>query len=372
MSDDPSPRWRETRRAVTIFDVARRAGVSTATVSRALAAPAQVAEATRNKVFAAIAATGYTPNATARNLRSKSTKMVLALLPGLGNSFWNVIINAVEEVLAKAGYGVIFGDTRNDPWRENHYDQLVRGGQVDGVLLFTGRLPREGFALLDRTIPITLVCNEVPGLEDLPLFEINNREAAREMTEHLIAKGHRRIAHITGPATNPEARERLRGYADALTAAGLPIADELIWPGDFNFESGVTGAGRFLALRDKPTAIFAASDEAAVGCIKVLKDGGYAVPRDVSVAGFDGIDYSALYEPALTTVLQPRAELGRRAAENLVRRMDRNAAPEPPSRTRLRCTLVIRDSVAAPAARAEVVTAERRAGAKARAARAAR
>ena len=105
--------------------------------------------------------------------------MVLALLPGLGNSFWNVIINAVEEVLTKAGYGVIFGDTRNDPWRENHYDQLVRGGQVDGVLLFTGRLPREGFALIDRTIPITLVCNEVPGLEDLPLFEINNRDAAR-------------------------------------------------------------------------------------------------------------------------------------------------------------------------------------------------
>src|SRR5262249_38381523 len=164
MSKVQPPKSSADRRAVTIFDVARRAGVSTATVSRALATPEQVAEQTRNKVFAAIAETGYTPNATARNLRSKSTKMVLALLPGLGNSFWNVIINAVEEVLTEAGYGVIFGDTRNDPWRENHYDQLVRGGQVDGVLLFTGRLPREGFALLDRAIPITLVCNEVAGL----------------------------------------------------------------------------------------------------------------------------------------------------------------------------------------------------------------
>ncbi len=350
MTTDPSRRSREPRRAITIFDVARRAGVSTATVSRALAAPAQVTEATRNKVFAAIEATGYTPNATARNLRSKSTKMVLVLLPGLGNSFWNVIINSVEEVLAKAGYGVIFGDTRNDPWRENHYDQLVRGGQVDGVLLFTGRVPREGFALLDRSIPITLVCNEVPGLEDLPLFEINNRDAAREMTEHIIANGHRRIAHIAGPAANPEARERIRGYSDALAAAGIPVEDELIWPGDFNFESGVEAAARFLAMSDKPTAIFAASDESAVGCMKALRDGGYTVPRDVSVAGFDGIDYSALYDPPLTTVLQPRAELGRLAAANLVRRMDRDLPPEPPRRTRLRCTLLIRNSVAPPAA----------------------
>src|SRR5258708_2682963 len=209
MSKDPPSTSIEQRRGVTIFDVARRAGVSAETVSRALAAPAQVTERTRNKVFAAIEETGYTPNVTARNLRSKSTKMVLALLPGLGNSFWNVIINAVEEVLTKAGYGVIFGDTRNDPWRENHYDQLVRGGQVDGVLLFTRRLPREGFALLDRTIRITLVCKGVPGLEDLPFFEINNRDAARLMTEHLIACGHRRIVHISGPATNPEALERI-------------------------------------------------------------------------------------------------------------------------------------------------------------------
>jgi len=349
MSKDLPSKSREPRRAVTIFDVARRAGVSTATVSRALAAPAQVTEATRGKVFAAIEATGYTPNVSARNLRSKSTKMVLALLPGLGNSFWNVIINAVEEVLTKAGYGVIFGDTRNDPWRENHYDQLVRGGQVDGVLLFTGRLPREGFALLDRTIPITLVCNEVPGLEDLPLFEIDNRDAARQMTEHLIACGHRRIAHISGPSTNPEALERVRGYSDALTAAGIPVEDELIWPGNFNFVSGAKGAERFLAMSDKPTAIFAASDEMAIACMKGLKDGGYAVPRDVSVAGFDGIDYSAMYDPALTTVLQPRAELGRLAADNLVRRMDRGAPVEPPRRTRIPCTLVIRDSVAPPA-----------------------
>jgi LacI family repressor for deo operon, udp, cdd, tsx, nupC, and nupG len=352
----PEPR----RRSVTILDVARRAGVSTATVSRALAVPDQVAEPTRTKVFAAIEETGFTPNATARNLRAQSTKMVLALLPGLGNSFWNVIINAVEEVLTKAGYGVIFGDTRNDPWRENHYDQLVRGGQVDGVLLFTGRLPREGFALLDRTLPITLVCNEVPDLKDLPLFEINNRESARMMVEYLVGCGHRRIAHVTGPATNTEANDRVRGYSDALAAAGIAIADDLVWPGSFTFASGAMAAERYLSLApaERPTAIFAASDEIAIGCMKALKDGGLAIPRDVSVAGFDGIDYSAMYDPALTTVLQPRAELGRLAAENLVRRMNRDSPPEPPKRTRIPCKLVIRDSVG-PAPGAVRGTAER-------------
>ena len=271
----PSRATEPERHAVTILDVAKRAGVSTATVSRALAMPDQVAEATRARVFAAIEETGFTPNATARSLRAKSTKMVLVLLPGLGNSFWTVIINAVEEVLTKEGYGVIFGDTRNDPWRENHYDQLVRGGQVDGVLLFTGRLPREGFALLDRIVPITLVCNEIVGVDDLPLFEVNNRDSARMMTEeYLIGLGHRRIAHVTGPDGNVEARERIVGYSEALTAAGIPVDGNLIWPGSFDFDAGSRAAERYRAAADKPTAIFTGSDEIAIALMKGLKDGG--------------------------------------------------------------------------------------------------
>ncbi len=338
-------------RSATIRDVARRAGVSTATVSRALAAPEQVAEPTRTRVFAAIEAIGYTPNAAARSLRAQSSKMVLALLPGLGNSFWNVIINATEEVLTREGYGVIFGDTRNDPRREAHYDQLVRGGTVDGVLLFAGRLPREGFALLNETIPITLVCNEVPNLSNLPLFEIDNHEAARQMTEYLIGRGHRRIAHIAGPSPNPEAAERIRGYSDALTAAGIAFDESLVWPGNFSFASGARAAERYLAMTDRPTAIFAASDEMAIGCLKALKDAGLSIPKDVSVAGFDGIDYSAMYDPALTTIIQPRAELGRLAAENLVRRMRREDMSDAPTRTRIPCSLVVRESVGPPPAR---------------------
>jgi LacI family repressor for deo operon, udp, cdd, tsx, nupC, and nupG len=343
---------RSKTQTVTILDVARRAGVSTATVSRALAAPERVADKTRAAVEAAIAETGYTPNAIAQGLRARSSKMVLALLPGLGNSFYTVIINAVEELLTEAGYGILFGDTRNDAKRDAHYDRLVRSGQVDGVLLLTGRLPRKDFAELDATVPITLVSNDIPEIKTLPVFEIANREAAREMVEYLIRLGHRRIAHITGPAGNIEARERLRGYRDALAAAGLPIDESLIWPGSFTFIAGTAAAKQYLASSDRPTAVFAASDEIAMGFIRAIKDAGLRVPDDLSVAGFDDIEYASFFDPALTTMHQPRAELGRLAAESLVRRMAGDSGPKPPRRTRLACTLVIRASVkplAAPA-----------------------
>jgi LacI family transcriptional regulator, repressor for deo operon, udp, cdd, tsx, nupC, and nupG len=337
---------RGARPSITIRDVARRAGVSTATVSRALADPERVAEPTREEVFRAIAETGFTPNAMARSLRARSTKMVLALLPGIGNSFYTPILNAVEEVLSLAGYGMIMGDTRMDSAREAHYDYLVRAGQVDGVMLLTGRLPHPSFAELDATIPIALICNDIPGLDRLTVIEIDNYDAARQAVQHLIALGHRRIGHALGPADNIESMYRLQGYRSALADAGLPVDDSIVWPGAFRFDAGVEVARRFLARPDPPTAIFTANDEMAMGFIRTVKDAGLSVPGDVSVVGFDDIEYARYFDPALTTVNQPRAELGRLAAQSILARMTGGAAP--PIRTRLTCTLVVRDSTSAP------------------------
>jgi LacI family repressor for deo operon, udp, cdd, tsx, nupC, and nupG len=334
------------QRTVTILDVARRAGVSTATVSRTLAQPGRVAEQTRAAVFAAIRETGFTPNATARNLRSRSTKMVLALLNGIGNVFYTPILNALEEVLFEAGYGVVMGDTRNDPGHEAHYDRLVRSGQVDGVLLLAGHLPSADFAELDRTVPITLICRDIPD-GALPVFETANRDAARRMIDHLVGVGHHRIAHVTGPRNNVEARDRIIGYRDGLSAAGIAVDETLIWDGSFDLAGGATAARHFLAMSERPTAVFCGNDHAAIGFIKTARDAGLSIPCDVSVAGFDDIEYSALYEPALTTMRQPRAELGRLAAEQLVRRMSGEAVATQ-RRTRLACTLIVRESVAPP------------------------
>ncbi|MEJ0011222.1 MAG: LacI family DNA-binding transcriptional regulator [Bauldia sp.] len=331
---------------MTIRDVARRAGVSTATVSRALADPERVAEATRAAVFAAIAEVGFTPNASARSLRARSTKMALALINGIGDSFYTAILNAIESTLFEAGYGLVMGDTRGTPGREKHYDQLVRSGQVDGVLLFSGRLPQQGFDSLAGQIPILLICNDIPELGELPVIEVANRDAAFQMVQYLISLGHRSIAHVTGPVNNVEAKERLRGVHEAAIASGLAPEDLIVWEGSFSFEAGTAAAQRFLALPVRPTAVFCASDQVAIGFIKAIRDAGLSVPEDVSVAGFDDIEYANLLSPALTTMRQPRAELGRRAAEHLVLRMsgDRKSMPQ---RTRLPCTLVIRDSVRA-------------------------
>jgi LacI family repressor for deo operon, udp, cdd, tsx, nupC, and nupG len=330
---------------VTIRDVARRAGVSTATVSRALADPERVAAQTRAAVFAAIEEVGFTPNASARSLRARSTMMALALINGIGDSFYTAILNSIESTLFESGYGLVMGDTRGAPSREKHYDHLVRSGQVDGVLLFSGRLPQQGFAELNRSIPILLICNDIPDLQSLSVVEVANRDAAFEMIQYLVHIGHRHIAHVTGPLSNIEAQERLRGVREAGAACG--IADNLIvWEGAFSVEAGAAAARRFLALKRRPTAVFCGSDQVAIGFIKAIRDAGVSVPEDVSVAGFDDIEYASLLSPALTTMRQPRAELGRLAAQQLVMRMrgDRKGIVE---RTRLPCALVVRDSVRA-------------------------
>jgi LacI family transcriptional regulator, repressor for deo operon, udp, cdd, tsx, nupC, and nupG len=333
------------RRTTTIMDVAHRAGVSTATVSRAITTPELVAEDTRARVTAAIAETGYTPNATARNLRARSTRTVLALLPGMSNTFFTPILNALEDTLSAAGYGLLIGDTRNDPERERLYARLIRAGQVDGVILFTGHLPRDDAPMAaEDHPPVTLICNEIPGDQAHSVFDVANRDAAREAVEHLIAAGHSRIAHIAGPPDNIEARERRRGYAEALVRAGIAFDVRIVWGDSFRWQSGVEAAGHFLASSNRPTAVFASSDDAAIGFIKTLRAANLRTPADVSVVGFDDIDLADVIDPPLTTMRQPRSELGRLAAEDILKRMAAGHDASP-TRMRLPCDLIVRESV---------------------------
>jgi LacI family repressor for deo operon, udp, cdd, tsx, nupC, and nupG len=351
--------------AVTIRDVAAKAGVSTATVSRALTSPEQVRPEARAAVAAAIRETGYTPNATARNLRARSTKMVLALVPGMSNTFFNPILNAIEDTLWASGYGMIIGETGHNPAKEAHYARLVRSGQVDGVILFTGRIPRDEAGVLSPgQIPMAIVCVEIPGEDGVSVFDAANRAAAQAAVDHLIAGGHRRIAHIHGPPDNTEARERRCGYADALRAAGITADDSLIWSNGFRHENGVESAHLYLSLDRRPTAVFAGADAAAIGFIKTVRRAGVRVPEDVSVVGFDDLDSAEVIDPPLTTMHQPRDELGRAAASDLILRMSGEATCLAPTRVRLPCPLVKRGSVREIAApKAKPKTRRRRASA---------
>jgi LacI family repressor for deo operon, udp, cdd, tsx, nupC, and nupG len=275
--------------------------------------------------------------------------MVLALIPRLGSPFFTPFLDSVTDLLAESGLCVTVGDLRGSAKKEGHYARLIGEGQFAGVVLFTGRIPHtETLAAAGRAdVPIVLACNEIPGVDDLSVFDVANRDAARRMVAYLISIGHRRIAHIRGPAGNVEAEARAAGYAEALKAAGLPVEDDLLWDGDFYLGSGIAAAGRFLAHAERPTAVFAGNDQMAMGFITELRSAGIRVPGDVSVAGFDDIEYSVIFDPPLTTMHQPRAEIGRLAALELLRHINDPGSRAKPSRVRLDCELVIRESTQA-------------------------
>ncbi|WP_201859152.1 LacI family DNA-binding transcriptional regulator [Microvirga soli] len=339
----------ETRiRAARIQDVARLADVSTATVSRALATPDRVSPEARARVLEAIAKTGYVPNPAARSLRSQKTFMVLVVLPDLSNTFFSKILRGIEETLFEAGYGMIISDLDGSPEKEAHFAAFTAAGRVDGAILLNGHLfgqSREGEGQPARiSIPLVALCEAIPGA-DVPQIEIDNRAAASRMTQHLASLGHRRIAYVSGPANNILERERFLGFKDGLEAAGLPFDPALVIPGDYTIEAGVRAGQDLVGRSTRPTAVFCTSDEMAIGLMRTLFSAGLRVPEDISVAGFDDIEFAAVAEPALTTIHQPRRELGQAAASALIDLLQGRPSPK---RIRLETEIVIRDSVTSP------------------------
>lgn len=324
-----------------IKDVAALAGVSTATVSRALTRPDLVNAATREAVAAAIAATGYRPNHAARNLRHRRTGGILALVPNLANPFFSQILSGIASVLAPAGYSLLVTDTTGEGGRAA-LDQ-AEPSRADGLIVLDGGLPAEALA---RGLPVVTVCEWLPGLE-APRIRIDNAAGAGLAVAHLAGLGHRRIGHVLGPAGNVLTAARLEGTRAALAAHGLPLAGEAVYVGDFGLDSGRAAAGRWLAQPEatRPTALFLQSDAMACGFIGEVLHHGLRVPRDVSVVGFDDIELAAHISPPLTTIRQPRVTLGRVAAARLLARL---AGPGDDADTVLPVELVVRASTAPP------------------------
>jgi LacI family repressor for deo operon, udp, cdd, tsx, nupC, and nupG len=303
--------------APTIATVAELAGVSTATVSRALQRPDKVQPQTRERVMAAVRATGFVPNSQARNLRSRASRTVILLVRDISNPFYLEIYKGVEEAAVEAGYKVLMGDARNDDERIQHYVDMVRARHADGLILMVGRFPERLKAELDRLPPIVIALETFPDLA-LPFVKIDNVAAAAEAVEHLIALGHRRIAHITGPMPETLSLDRLAGYRQALTAHGIPPDDALVVEGDFSLAAGRAAVRQLAEGGVDFTAIFAASDPMAVAAISELRARGLAVPDEVSVVGFDDIVLADAFEPPLTTIHQPRFDIGRQAMARMI------------------------------------------------------
>ncbi|QEY17856.1 LacI family transcriptional regulator [Cellvibrio sp. KY-GH-1] len=299
-----------------IRDVARLAGVSVATVSRALSNPEKVSPESLDKVHKAIAEVGYRPNMLARNFRSARAYAVVVLVPDIANPFYSLFIRALEDRAHQKGYAVLLGDTRGTPERELEYIRRVETRLADGIVQL-----RPSSEKSQNNIPADVPCVNACGCEYTtgPAIRIDNRGAAKSMVNYLISLGHKRIGVISGLKDNPHAIDRLEGYKEALAEAGIPFEKDLIAEGDFTMWSGLNAAFQFCNMKNRPTAIFSMNDEMAIGAMQTLKSQGIRIPEDISVTGFDDIAYAKYSDPSLTTISQPAEEMGKMAMDMLLK-----------------------------------------------------
>jgi len=305
-----------------IYEVAKRAGVSTATVSRVLSQPNVVAPDTRRKVMAAVERLGYTPNAAATNLRTLRTKKLVVTVPDISNPFFSLILQGIEEAAQREGYSVLLGDTQHDEQREERYALMLRRKEADGLIFLGHRL-------------------------GIPSVHIDNATAASDAMDHLYRLGHRRIGIVTGPLVSPLSRDRLRGATARAKKAGAE-RDFIVMNGDFSIESGAVAAERLLGRKEPPTAIFCFNDEMAIGVIDTARRRKLRIPNDLSLVGFDDIRFARYTDPPLTTVAQPMRQIGEGTVRLLLEILQ---GPGSPESVTLPHTLVVRSSTAPPSRR---------------------
>jgi LacI family transcriptional regulator len=326
----------------TIKDVAKAAGVSVASVSRALNGRNNVTEETRRRVLEAAARLRYTPNDAARSLITRRTRTIAAVLPDLYGEFFSELIRGMDTAARTHGLHLLVAGARGSA-QETASVLRALSGRVDGLLVMSPHADAELLgANLPASLPTVLMNTRLSGAQYSTL-SIDNYGGAHAMTRHLLERGHRHIAFIAGPLGNLDAAERLRGYREALKQQ--PDASEIVVPGDFSEESGYRAALRIGHLEKRPQAIFAANDMMAIGCLFGLGEIGFKVPGDVALAGFDDIPTARYVTPPLSTVRVSIAELGSRALQGLAAAIETPGSP--PFTEELGCELVIRRSCGA-------------------------
>lgn len=327
-------------KAATIRDVAERADVSVASVSRVLNGAGPVTEATRARVLEAADALQYVPHSGARSLSTSKSQTIGVILPDLYGEFFSELIRGMDVAARALGYHLIVSSSHDDAEEASAAIRSMRG-RVDGLIVLSPHLDAANLAagLAGRT-PILLMNGG--AADNRPSIVVDNHGGAVQAVEHLIAIGRKRIAHISGPDGNLEAEARLAGYLEAMAKAGLPTT---VVGGAFTQASGHEGGLALATGEDRPDAVFAGNDNMAVGAMLALQDAGLRVPEDVAIVGFDDVPIASLVRPALTTLRIRIAETGRGALERLVRMI--NAAADSVADTAcevVRPELVVRPS----------------------------
>lgn len=340
------------QKVAKIQDVARAAGVSTATVSRALSNPDVVAEETRRAVFQAVEETGYRVNQAARNLRRQRAGAILILVPNLGNPFFSEILAGIGARFAETEYAVLIADTNNRLAMDRNLNAYLRDSRVDGIIVLDGNVQISSVGDLRSEDTgqsrVVFACEWIEGTP-CPSVRSDNPTGARLAIRHLYDLGHRKIAHVTGPKGNVLTKARRNGMLEERAKLGLPVRDEWIIRGDFSLRSGYEAAQKIIDMEDRPTAVFCASDQVALGLISRLTEAGIQVPKDISVVGFDDIDQAEYCIPRLTTIRQNRQLLGKTAAELMLNALEERTSPMESGHVQLLdVELVVRNSTAPP------------------------
>lgn len=335
---------------ISMRDVARLAGLSVATVSAVINGKETVSAASMRRVESAMKALDYHPDQVARSLRVGRTNVIGMIVPDISNPFFAEIMRSVEESSEKRGFSVIVCDSNEDSGRERRHLSTLYSRRVDGVLLASSVSYAAQDRLTLRRFPIVFI-DAVPAGVKYGAVLVDNVEGARTATRYLIDLGHRRIAIITGRLDRSVALDRMEGYRNAMQEAGLLIPDEYIRLGDFHVESGHKWGLELMRLPEPPTAIFACNNAMTLGLLRALADLGVHCPAQVSVVGFDDVDWATSFTPRLTCVAQPTSEIGKMATEMLleqVHTVDAEATDKHPN-VILRSELRIRESAVGPA-----------------------
>lgn len=326
---------------VNIEKLARQAGVSIATVSRAINGKGPMREDTRKKILQLVEEYHYIPNPNARGLSGKFTETIGIILPELTDEFFMNVVHAIDEEAYKENRYVLVASSHGQRDEVETLIQFMGSGRVDGVILMAPKIHNEIIDVITRSKRPIVLMNSSKELKSVISFDINNYQGTYAITEHLICHGYPTIGMITGPEGNCDADERYKGFMAALKTHGIYVVDSLIVPGDFTARSGYHGFTRLMSQRHKPRAIFAANDMMAVGSFEAARNLHIRIPEDVAIVGFDDISLAHFLLPSLTTVHVPIQELGSKAIRYLLKLIKKEVNPEIPYREEISTGIVI-------------------------------
>jgi len=333
------------KQSVTLVQVAKKAGVSVMTASRAMSGEGYVSEETRNKVQAAARELGYTTNALARVMKGGRTNVIGVVVNDLSSVVVNAFVSAMTEEVRKHEMDLFIYNSigQLDEQTQRRHSQLLHG-LWDGLVYVLPRMTDEYLHALEKSDSPIVLINFCRRSTTLPVIQGDNFNAARDAVAGLIAQGHQRIAFIKGTHWTGQSAERERGYRQALADARIKVDNHLIEQGNYSEQSGLEAGRRLLSLAQRPTAVFAANDEMAIGCMNAAHEMGVQVPDELSLIGFDDVSAASIVRPQLTTLRHPITLMAQAAVQELMRRIQ--GQPGQRQRVEFPAEMVVRESTA--------------------------